>query len=234
MVYICDMDISCCLPNLAFHTPMLALLYFCRVHSSKMGANHVESRKCSLNVWVDSFLHLDSQLTNIHLLAEPFWRIITNPVVVQLSAWGSSLSLWLCVCSIFFWKRLIQSQRLWQQAPKEPRGYIDPRPMRKLKERHSETNAKRRHGSRVEIKASTRIQRLLAEPASQNFSVHLNTREGTKASPIRLWCWKFHSVAPFHLAGNNMSKICLVSPKIGRKSLTLELCWTMLHRLSGW
>ena len=44
-VYICDMDITCCLPNLAFHTPMLALLYFCRVHSSKMNANHVDSRK---------------------------------------------------------------------------------------------------------------------------------------------------------------------------------------------
>ena len=101
IVYICDMDISCCLPNLAFHTPMLALLSFCRVHSSKMGANHVDSRKCWFTVWVDSFLHLDSQLTNIHLLAKPFWRIITNPVVVRTTQCVRELVVSMALCAVF-------------------------------------------------------------------------------------------------------------------------------------
>ena len=101
IVYICDMDISCCLPTLAFHTPMLARLSFCRVHSSNMGANHVDSRKCWFTVWVDSFLHLDSQLTNIHLLAESFWRIITNPVVVRTTQCVRELVVSMALCAVF-------------------------------------------------------------------------------------------------------------------------------------
>ena len=35
------------------------------------------------------------------------------------------------------------------------------------------------------------IEAVLSQPRNL-VSVNLNTREGKKASPIRLWCWKLH------------------------------------------
>ena len=57
------------------------------------------------------------------------------------------------VCSVqyLFWKRLIQSQHLRQQAPKEPRGYFDPGPWENSRRDTQKRMQKRRHGSHVEV-----------------------------------------------------------------------------------
>ena len=193
------MDISCCLPNLAFHTPMLALLSFCRVHSSKMGANHVDSRKCWFAVWVDSFLHLDSQLTNIHLLAESFWRIITNPVVVRTTQCVRELVVSMALCavfSIFFWKRLIQSQHLRQQAPKEPRGFVGilTQAHEKTQGETLRTECKKKTwkpcwGSKSNLGTSSKSppeskDSWQSQPRNLISAVNLNTREGAKHLPF--------------------------------------------------
>lgn len=190
------MDISCCLPNLAFHTSMLALLSFCRVHSSKMGANHVDSRKCWFTVWVDSFLHLDSQLTNIHLLAESFWRIITNPVVVRTTQCVRELVVSMALCavfSIFFENGSFRVNTCDNKLPKSLVGILT-QAHEKTQGETLRTECKKKTwkpcwGSKSNLGTSSKSppeskDSWQSQPRNLISAVNLNTREGAKHLPF--------------------------------------------------
>ena len=110
------------LPNLAFHTDACSPLIFAGfIHrkwlqiTSTLG---ILDSKCesTLSCWTLLKDHHESSRGTTQCLRE---------LVVSTA-----------LCSVFSkknWKRLIQSQHLWQKAPKEPRGYFDPRPQQNLR-----------------------------------------------------------------------------------------------------
>ena len=200
-VYICDMDITCCLPNLAFHTPMLALLSFCRVHSSKMNANDVDSRKSWLQNVSRLFLAFGQPADQY---PSSRWILLKDHHESSSGTYNSVLEGAHCqygfVCSVHYLlfencsfrvntcdKKLpnslvgILNPGLWQNSRRDTQ--------KRMQKEDMEAVLRRFQKYTLELRpfVSTRIQRLLAEPASQSHQCCQ-----PQQSWRHLWRWKFH------------------------------------------
>lgn len=177
------------LPNLAFHTDVCSPLIFA-------GFIHRKWLQITSTLGI-----LDSKCQLF--LAEPFWRIITNPVDVQLRAWGSSLSARLYVqCSVEKIENgSFRVNTCDNKLPKSLVGILT-QAHEKTQGETLRTECKKKTwkpcwGSKSNLGTSSKSppeskDSWQSQPRNLISAVNLNTREGAKASPIRLWCWKLH------------------------------------------